>query len=326
MERPLLERAATAISVVAFLATLFAVSLGSAQDRDAAAMTSVAEVPRIDVVFTIDATGSMADEIEQVKRHLWATANHLLSGTPRPDVRFGLVVYRDRSDAEHTRMIPLTDDVDAIHTALTSLRAMGGGDTPEDVDAGLHLAVHEMNWDERAAKMIFLIGDARAKDYEDHDRASIVASAAARLIHIHTIQASGISHMGRSDFERIATATGGSAEVLTYREQRRHRGQELTFLSRGDDAFLSRRPLTPAEQALSYRELQDRRLLRRAPRAMRSSAMTRGRRRGATRGRPSARGSRRSRSVSRADFADSDVGGIITREAVRAAEASGVAY
>ena len=54
--------------------------------------------PRIDLVFVLDATASMGDEIEPVKQHLWAIASRVASGRPAPDLRVGLVVYRDRGD------------------------------------------------------------------------------------------------------------------------------------------------------------------------------------------------------------------------------------
>src|SRR3712207_1432776 len=77
-----------------------------------------AAAPRIDVVFAIDATGSMGDEIEPVKQQVWSIARSIASGNPQPDVRFGLVVYRDRTDSEHTRMMPLTRNLDAFQQEL----------------------------------------------------------------------------------------------------------------------------------------------------------------------------------------------------------------
>ena len=38
--------------------------------------------PHIDVVFVLDATGSMGDEIEPVKQHIWNIANQIAPGNP----------------------------------------------------------------------------------------------------------------------------------------------------------------------------------------------------------------------------------------------------
>ena len=281
-----------------------------------------ARAPKIDVVFVIDATGSMADEIEQVKNHLWQTAQRVMAGTPRPDVRFGIVVYRDRTDSEHTRVVPLTRDVETIHTALMGIRAIGGGDNPEDVDAGVVLAVREMDWARDAAHLVFLIGDASAHDY-GVDRTALLAEARQREISIHTVQASGIDPRGTAQFQAIAQATGGVAEVLTYTQNARYAGREVTVMRRGGETWVSRAPLAPAERALSVEEQRTRGLVVRDDAAASVVASAS----------PPSRASR-GRGASRAPYApsaapapsDSDIGGIVAREARRAAEAEGVAY
>ena len=55
----------------------------------------VAKTPRIDLVFALDTTGSMAGLLDGAKRKIWAIANKVVSGQPRPDVRIGLVAYRE---------------------------------------------------------------------------------------------------------------------------------------------------------------------------------------------------------------------------------------
>src|SRR5690606_27259016 len=62
------------------------------------ARVAPAQGPRIDVVFAIDATGSMADEIDVVKEHVRSMMGRIRSGQPAPVVRFGLVAYRDHGD------------------------------------------------------------------------------------------------------------------------------------------------------------------------------------------------------------------------------------
>ncbi len=314
----------TALALALALATLSA---------PAAAQPTPAQVrgPRIDVVFAIDATGSMADEIQQVKQHLWSTANGILQGDPQPDVRFGLVVYRDRQDAEHTRVVPLTRDVDAIHRELMNLQATGGGDYPEDVDAALQLAVDEMNWSESGARLVFLIGDAPPKSY-GVDREALLERARRAEITFHTVQASGMSTQGGALFTQIAQLTGGAAEVLTYRQMVAHNGRQRLLLRRGEEVFMGRRPLREAERALSFRELRSRNLIRPAPAAVaRRAAPRRARHR---RHRRPARGDAYRSSggggsapaAAPVEFSDSDIGGIVNREARRAAEAEGVSY
>lgn len=273
--------------------------------------------PRLDMVFAIDATGSMGDEIEQVKRHLWAVVTSIVSGQPRPDLRVGLVIYRDRTDAEHSRVVPLTRDIDSIHRELMGIVATGGGDYPEDVDLALHLSLSAIAWDQQAARMIFLIGDAPAQDYGQFDRAALLAQAAARGIRIHTIQASGMDPRGQAMWTGIAAATGGSAQVLTYsQEVALADGSSVTTLRRGDRVYRARRVLTADERAEGVDALASRGLLVEGDVAA------------AERARPAARagGGRAAAAAPSAAPADSDVGDIIASEAREAAEDMGVAY
>lgn len=275
--------------------------------------------PRLDVVFAIDATGSMGDEIDQVKTHLWRTANQVMAGQPRPDVRFGLVIYRDRTDAEHTRVVPLTRDVDAIHRELMGIVANGGGDGPEDVDAALELSVRQINWDTSAAHMVFLIGDAPPKPY-GLDRGAILEEARRREITFHTVQASGMDAVGARVFEEIAGRTGGVAEVLTYTRDVTYAGTSRVLMNRGADAWISSRSLSDEERGLSFEELRRRRLVERAPAAVTARPAPRAAGAYAVEGRASGA------APAVAAPADSDIGGIITREAREAAEERGVAY
>ena len=54
--------------------------------------------PQIEVTFVLDTTGSMSNLIEGAKRKIWSIANQMASGQPTPEIRMGLVAYRDRGD------------------------------------------------------------------------------------------------------------------------------------------------------------------------------------------------------------------------------------
>ena len=221
--------------------------------------------PQIDLVFVLDGTGSMGDEIGPVRDQIWSIANRVASGNPRPSLRVGLVVYRDRSDREPTRMLPLTRDLDEVHAELMRTDAYGGGDYPEDVYAGLSLALHEMDWSPRAARMVFLVGDAPPQEYGDHDGEALVRYARTRQIEVSTIECSGMSAAGSALWSSIASRTNGLAEVLTYaQDQQMADGSTRTILRRGRDTYVAPRALSAEERGLDARTLASRGVVRAA--------------------------------------------------------------
>lgn len=126
--------------------------------------------PKVEVVFCLDTTGSMGGLIEGAKQKVWSICNQIAGGTPTPDVRVGLVAYRDKGDAYVTKVHDLSDDLDAVHGHLRGFQAAGGGDVPEHVNQALHDAVNKMSWsaDKRTLKIVFLVGDAPPHvDYKD---------------------------------------------------------------------------------------------------------------------------------------------------------------
>ncbi len=117
----------------------------------------------LDVVFCIDATGSMGWVIDEVKDRIEDISQIVRSLVPI--ARFGFVAYRDRDDPEFTtRVQPLTYSTAKLYRFLSRLKAEGGGDWFEAIDAGLKDAIEESGWRLGARKLIILIGDAPIKD------------------------------------------------------------------------------------------------------------------------------------------------------------------
>ena len=205
----------TLIGLVGFAA------LGTAEEPknkpEADKKESAEENPRMDVVFVVDATGSMQDEIDVIKKEVWNIANELMTGKPTPDIRFGLVLYRDKSDSKVIEETKLTRNVDAIHSKLMAVSARGGGDNPEHVGQGLHTAL-DMDWGgKNVSKSIYLVGDAPAKEYNDHTLATALSKSNQKNIKINSIGGSGIEHGGgKAEFAKISKSTGGSFQSLTY--------------------------------------------------------------------------------------------------------------
>jgi hypothetical protein len=151
--------------------------------------------PRIEVVFALDTTGSMSGLIDGAKRKIFSIANFIAQGDPKPDLRIGLVAYRDKGDAYVTRFYDLSDDLDKVFATLNTFEAAGGGDTPEHVSRALGDAIDKSSWtaDQSVLKQVYLVGDAPPHtDYNDgYDYRTIAKRAHDKGIHINTIRCGG---------------------------------------------------------------------------------------------------------------------------------------
>jgi len=192
----------------------------------------ITDNPKIDVVFVLDTTGSMADLIQTAKEKIWSIATTMASAQQTPDIRIGLVAYRDRSDAYVTKIVDLSDDLDSVYATLMDFAADGGGDTPESVNKALSDAVHQMSWSEQdqAYKVIFLVGDAPPHmDYNEVQYPEIVASALEKGIVVNTIQCgeivsaiepwTQIASLGQGNFFQVEQAGGAVAYTTPYDEE-----------------------------------------------------------------------------------------------------------
>lgn len=199
--------------------------------RDALQITLDRAVPvspaRLDLVFLVDATGSMGDEIDKLKRSLRSIAAQIARLPQAPDVCWGLVAYRDRGDAFFVRTWDFTDRLDAFQEVLDRLEAAAGGDMPEALNEGLHAAVHRMGWrGDGTTRMALLVADAPphlpgegpgGADGDgavrlDHD----TLAAQAQGIKLMTLGASGLDARGEFAFRQMAQYTGGRFVFLTY--------------------------------------------------------------------------------------------------------------
>jgi hypothetical protein len=203
----------------------------------AAPPAAVKARPRVEVVFALDTTSSMGGLIEGAKQKIWSLASFIAQGQPTPDLRVGLVAYRDVGDAYVTKVFDLDQDLDRVYRRLRSFRAEGGGDTPEHVARALDEAVRKMSWTQapEVVKVIYLVGDAPPHtDYNDgYDVGRSARAAAARGIQLHTIQC-GTDHEAEASWRRIAALGGGQFMAIQQdggmHEERSRYDDELAML------------------------------------------------------------------------------------------------
>ena len=172
----------------------------------------------LDVVFLIDSTGSMADEIHRIKTNLESIARQVSNLPANPDLRFGMVSYRDRGDEYVTRLYPFDGNVRRFSKAIQNLEASGGDDYPESLNQALHEAVNNMGWRENAIRLIFLIADAPPHlDYpQDKDYATEMMRAQEKGIKVFSVASSGLDKQGEYIFRQIAQQTMGKFLFILY--------------------------------------------------------------------------------------------------------------
>ena len=120
---------------------------------------------KVDVVFAIDSTGSMKDDIQKLREEWEPKLSATLSSFK--NIRIGLLLYRDYCDTYKLMGLPVkkfefTDSIEKFIKYLNSFKIYGseGGDLPEAVYEALYASLTFYNWRKDATKKIILIGDA----------------------------------------------------------------------------------------------------------------------------------------------------------------------
>ncbi len=173
----------------------------------------------LDLMFVMDTTGSMGDEL----RYIQAELRDVIERSQREslqsfDLRTSLGFYRDSGDTYVVRSHPFTSDLDEAMSHLTGESAGGGGDWPEAVDRALAEAIDGREWrDEATARLLFLVLDAPPHEEQEilsRLREATVA-AAAKGVRIIPLSGTGIDQRTEMLLRQEAILTGGTYTFLT---------------------------------------------------------------------------------------------------------------
>lgn len=174
----------------------------------------------LDIVFLMDTTGSMGDEIEMLRNTIYSIYTRIKKFPAQNlSIRFGIVLYRDQGDEYVTKTFPLTAKIEDFQKFLfESVAASGGGDTPEDLLSGLKETVSAMNWRDNAVKMAFLVTDAPGHLQGVESLAPVIEKADSEALKIFSIGASGLDLKGEIQLRVLSQMTRGKFIFLTYGE------------------------------------------------------------------------------------------------------------
>jgi len=175
----------------------------------------------MDILFILDTTGSMGEEIQRLKATIQLIHLNLSSLSVKPDLRFGLVLYKDDGDEEYrTRIVPLTDNLEDFQAELNKVEAYGGGDTPEDLQEALSDSLNKIKWNKKGIRLSFIITDAPPHlDYgQSYDYVQAAKDAKKKGIKIHSVGTGGLPLDGEYILRQISQFTSGRYIFLTYGE------------------------------------------------------------------------------------------------------------
>lgn len=151
---------------------------------------------KLDIVFAIDATGSMKDDIEKLREDLIPEIKRIFS--KEKDVRIAVLFYRDYGDTFKYMNLPVkcfdfTRSFKTFKEQLYSIKILGreGGDIPEAVYEAMFAASEFYKWRGDAQKEIILIGDAEPhpvpRGTGKYSKGYVMALADSKNIKIHSI-------------------------------------------------------------------------------------------------------------------------------------------
>ncbi|MCB9702318.1 MAG: VWA domain-containing protein [Myxococcales bacterium] len=174
----------------------------------------------LDLLFMIDTTGSMGDELNYLQAELADVIDEIrtLAGQDLK-LRLSVNFYRDHGDDYLVREFPFTEDIDQALADLAAQNAGGGGDFPEAVTEGLDSAIAGHQWSDSAVSRIaFLVLDAPPHDDVADNIGTMnirVQEAAAKGIRIVPVASSGVDKSTEFFLRFIDIATGGTYVFLT---------------------------------------------------------------------------------------------------------------
>lgn len=161
----------------------------------------------IDLMFVIDTTGSMWDELSYLQAEIEDVVNTVKANNPTADIKIALLFYRDIGDEYIMRCFNFESDISKVKNDLKAQSANGGGDYEEAVDLALYLAAFggsytdgqgqksiTFNWRENSTKILMHVLDAPPHDGTQFQQKyfSALEKLCEKGIRVVTVASSGV--------------------------------------------------------------------------------------------------------------------------------------
>ena len=173
-------------------------------------------VPKLslDLMFMIDTTGSMDDELSYIQKELEDVIKRVAE-TTNVSIDLSVNFYRDYGDDYVVRSFEFDSDIQKVLKILAEQEADGGGDFPEAVPDALDNAVNSHQWRKDSEKLMFFVLDAPPHMSDAAKLPSLIKKAAEKGIHIIPVVSSGSDTDTEFLCRSMAVATGGTYTFLT---------------------------------------------------------------------------------------------------------------
>lgn len=136
----------------------------SEQDFLNSLLPKIEEKESLDLIIAFDTTGSMSKYLKDVKNHIVNVVRENFD--INPDLRIGIVAFGDYCDMKSTtefgkayQYLPLTTNTNDIINFVNNAKDTSGGDSDEFYELVIKKITEEVNWNEKANKVVLFIAD-----------------------------------------------------------------------------------------------------------------------------------------------------------------------
>ena len=180
-----------------------------------------------DIIYMIDATGSMIDWIDACVDRCVNLSTELKEMHPNIDFFFGGIFYRDPIDSfeDKHEVFDLTKDVNDLKFKFGNIKPYGGGDEPEDWVGAYKKAINDINWKD-GTKLIIHFADcpAHTKEFcgeENHEEENgklqiMLESCSKKDIKIISIPVKSNAKKCFQECEKYYTKYNGFYKILNF--------------------------------------------------------------------------------------------------------------
>nr|CAD7409969.1 unnamed protein product [Timema cristinae] len=156
----------------------------------------------VSLTFVFDSTGSMWDDLVQVRAGAEMIMAAMLERQDNPIHNYVLVPFQDPKIGPVT----VTTDHELFRQSLLDIYINGGGDCPEMAVGAIQTALDVS----LPGSFIFVFTDARSKDYKLlNDVLSLVQRKQSQIVFVLTGHCNDLNHEGYLAYEKIAATSSG---------------------------------------------------------------------------------------------------------------------